>query len=48
MVLTHAHVANVITQPNGDGTVTATGIKFLHAGNEYRVDCSTEVCLCAG
>ncbi|KAJ3557577.1 hypothetical protein NM688_g1401 [Phlebia brevispora] len=47
-VLVSAHVSKIETQSNNDGTVTATGVKFLHNGQEYEAYCQREVCLCAG
>ncbi|GBE79001.1 Dehydrogenase citC [Sparassis crispa] len=47
-VLIDAHVIKIKSHPNADGTITAVGVEFLHAGVPQEVACMKEVCLCAG
>ena len=47
-VLTSAHVAKVIVKNEAGGTVTATGVDFLHGGKKYQAFAAKEVILSAG
>ncbi|KAH9934342.1 alcohol oxidase [Fomitopsis serialis] len=47
-VLVSAHVASIVTRRNADGTLTATGVNFIHGGSNHVVHASKEVCLSAG
>ncbi|KAH9918276.1 alcohol oxidase [Fomitopsis serialis] len=47
-VLVSAHVASIVTRRNAEGTLTATGVYFIHGGSNHVVHASKEVCLSAG
>ncbi|GBE78968.1 Dehydrogenase citC [Sparassis crispa] len=47
-VLVNAHVTKINSRSSADGTITAVGVEFLHAGVPQQVVCMKEVCLCAG
>ncbi|TCD68769.1 hypothetical protein EIP91_009782, partial [Steccherinum ochraceum] len=47
-VLTEAVVGHILTERDGDGDVTATGVEFYHGGMKYTVKAGREVIVSAG
>ncbi|EMD36319.1 hypothetical protein CERSUDRAFT_115252 [Gelatoporia subvermispora B] len=48
IVLVNAQVSRLQVKTNDDGTITATGVQFMHDGNLSEARAKKEVVLCAG